>query len=507
MNRSDCFFYATAGVVSIPGHISSSQRRVSCLSRSRSFLLLPSRRLVLPRRMLGATTKRARKPGRRDGRSTLHKWICALVCGYVILIPMLFVGRVRQRGDTGAVDIASDGAGWKSKFDALQASAALQASQLSGEIEALRSARSGAANAGSAAVGVGAARVASRSVDPQYAGKTIGVGVTVLNDGPFFDGAAVLQQSVLAMKSKYPIEFFALCHPNAVKSPANLRALGFKIITRSEPVHWPEGFTGATDWYKEEVHKNGCCGELEFLKLEAYTLTQYHRVLLLDMDTLIVKNIDELFDIDASLVYTPDPDMSGSGVAAPMFQGGFMLVQPSRATYDAFVKVAREGDFRPGSGWGGKNVGWGYGGATIQGILPYYYTFVAPGTGHELDACVYNQMYSQPCRTSEWDKVKSVHFTNCQKPWKCNVRCSCSSRAVRAMLRAARPPPPLSLTLTHTHTLSLSSSLRVQPLPNDLCRKMHKSWWGHRGDLEREQGWPVTPQCGNGVPYKYLPLK
>jgi hypothetical protein len=421
---------------------------------------------------------------------------------------MLFVGWGWRRSGAGAVDIASDGAGWKSKYNALQTSAALQASQLSGEITALRNARGGAATAGSAgaAASGGAARVVSSSVDPLYAGKTIGVGVTVLNDGPFFDGAAVLQQSVLAMKSKYPIEFFALCHPNAVKSPANLRALGFKIITRSEPVHWPEGFTGATDWYKEEVHKNGCCGELEFLKLEAYTLTQYHRVLLLDMDTLIVKNIDELFDIEASLVYTPDPDMSGSGVAAPMFQGGFMLVQPSRATYDAFVKVARKGDFRPGSGWGGKNVGWGYGGATIQGILPYYYTFVAPGTGHELDACVYNQMYSQPCRTSDWDKVKSVHFTNCQKPWKCNVRGSRSSHRLHRITRCSAYPR-LSLPPPSPSRPFLPPSRRVQPLPNALCRKMHKSWWDHRGDLERAQGWPVTPQCGNGVKYKYLPLK
>jgi len=39
------------------------------------------------------------------------------------------------------------------------------------------------------------------------------------------------------------------------------------------------------------------------------------------------KNIDELFSIDKSLVYTPDPDMSGAGVAAPMFQGGFMLLK------------------------------------------------------------------------------------------------------------------------------------------------------------------------------------
>ena len=77
-----------------------------------------------------------------------------------------------------------------------------------------------------------------------------------------------------------------------------------------------------------------------------------------------------------------------------------------------------------------------YGGATIQGILPYYYTFVAPGTSHMLDACLYNSMYSNPCRDDAlWPRVKSVHFTNCQKPWKCNVRASSSLSLSLSLVR------------------------------------------------------------------------
>jgi hypothetical protein len=40
------------------------------------------------------------------------------------------------------------------------------------------------------------------------------------------------------------------------------------------------------------------------------------------------------------------------------------------------MQIIREGDFRPNTGWGGKGVGWGYGGPTFQGVLPYYWQYV-----------------------------------------------------------------------------------------------------------------------------------
>jgi alpha-N-acetylglucosamine transferase len=36
---------------------------------------------------------------------------------------------------------------------------------------------------------------------------------------------------------------------------------------------------------------SGCCGASEFVKLWAFTLTQYHRVVHLDMDTVLYRNI------------------------------------------------------------------------------------------------------------------------------------------------------------------------------------------------------------------------
>lgn len=46
-----------------------------------------------------------------------------------------------------------------------------------------------------------------------------------------------------------------------------------------------------------------CCGADEFLKLQAYTLTDYHRVVHLDVDTLILHPVAEIMGEEVCLHY------------------------------------------------------------------------------------------------------------------------------------------------------------------------------------------------------------
>ena len=89
-------------------------------------------------------------------------------------------------------------------------------------------------------------------------------------------------------------------------------------------------------------------------------------------------------------------------------QGGFLVVRPSRAVFSDLVEVVREGRFGGRySGWNNSGIGnWcggrratlqglsrrrrdarrepnpraprRWGGATVQGAVPYYYSIVAP---------------------------------------------------------------------------------------------------------------------------------
>ena len=60
------------------------------------------------------------------------------------------------------------------------------------------------------------------------------------------------------------------------------------MLERRVPVEIDEIVNRA---YAELMRNSGCCGADEFLKLWAYTLTDYHRVVHLDMDSIIFNNM------------------------------------------------------------------------------------------------------------------------------------------------------------------------------------------------------------------------
>ena len=157
-------------------------------------------------------------------------------------------------------------------------------------------------------------------------------------------------------------------------------------------------------------------------------------------------------------------------------QGGFLLFRPDMEVYNEFVEIIRKGHFTDGGGWGGVT-GVFYGSMTFQGIIPYYYDVLHPGTAIEANHCAYNQMADNPrnkptindvvngkcttgmdecedCRSRPIEEVITAHFTLCQKPWYC--------------------------------------------LPQDgdiiqqrLCRKLHHQWYRIRDDLEQSWGRPA----------------
>ena len=101
------------------------------------------------------------------------------------------------------------------------------------------------------------------------------------------------------------------------------------------------------EYVRTHIEKNGCCGEKELIKLYAYTLLSYHRVVHLDTDVIILANLDELLDLDHSLVFTTDPNMQGKSKVPPV-QGGFLLIRPSMQVYHDLVNVVLNANFVPG---------------------------------------------------------------------------------------------------------------------------------------------------------------
>lgn len=234
-------------------------------------------------------------------------------------------------------------------------------------------------------------------------------------------GAAVLSHSIhLAHEnSSYGYQMYALVHPLAKECSVNLHKLGYTVLIRNTPFDVSD-IRG--EYLREHIDKASCCGEKEFIKLYAYTLVDHPVAVVLDLDSLVLKPLDPLFDaivegeglkqstvdklplhhldgkvpkrIDA--FYTKDYNMINpfnhdvAGV-----QGGFLMVRPSESVFDEYIDLVLEGNYIEGKGWGGK-YGYFFGGAQVQGICAYYYSGLHPEEGVELNRCRINSMVDSP---------------------------------------------------------------------------------------------------------------
>jgi len=137
-----------------------------------------------------------------------------------------------------------------------------------------------------------------------------------------------------------------------------------------------------------------------FTKLHCWRLTQFTKVVFMDADTLVLENIDDLFEREElSAVRDPGwPDCFNSGV--------FVFV-PSEATYTALMHFAITTGSYDGGDQGLLNsffANWGF--SDMRKHLPYVYN------------CCSVTFYSYlPALKQFANKVKVVHFIGANKPW------------------------------------------------------------------------------------------
>jgi hypothetical protein len=316
---------------------------------------------------------------------------------------------------------------------------------------------------------------------------TIAYAVTLTSCGLSVHGAAVLAHSIHLSSirnfhksgSYYDYKLLAFVHPDAKHCTETFQKFGYEIQIRDTPFNITDSDSAILRHF---MPKTGCCGEKEYLKLYSYLQFDYPIVVQLDLDSLILKPMDHLFDVMLSegdenddegqklersarnkvsvmhndplpplgssinAYFTRDYGMAQPGQEHVGVQGGFLIVRPSQAAFDEYIQIVLSGDFTP-DGWGGKHGGY-YGELQIQGIVPYFYDYKHPGTAVELNRCYYNVMADPPrkeeiyrkgkddntvgkcrdgreecqdCRDVPLDEIYSLHFTKCGKPWDCQI--------------------------------------------------------------------------------------
>jgi hypothetical protein len=129
----------------------------------------------------------------------------------------------------------------------------------------------------------------------------IAYAATVTLCGDFYDGAAVLAHSIKEAHSgvTYPTSYpsyrlILFLHPEAGDCAPHFESIGWEVLVRDTPLKVDE-IQG--DNLRTKIEANGCCGEKELVKFWAYTLVEYDIVFHVDLDVVIFKPLDVLFDI------------------------------------------------------------------------------------------------------------------------------------------------------------------------------------------------------------------
>lgn len=302
------------------------------------------------------------------------------------------------------------------------------------------------------------------------------------------DASLILRHSIHKISSrnpssgsKYNYKMYAIVHRQAEKCSAILKDVGFEIVVVDPPIQ-PSEIKG--EYLRKKIHRNGCCGHHEFIKLQAYTLP-HEIVVHVDIDFAFFKPMDNLFD---AMLYDKNseegrnarslielerpgerlPDKIGAFITRdwsqvaptkflPGYQAGFLVARHDPKVMPEMLEIVREGNFTygwgRGSGWHGSGHGGYWGDMGVQGLVAYYYDHVNTDNAVELNQCRYNHMgldilyrgppnyfprrvkkeylggcrnglkYCEDCMNTEFDKIYSVHYAGgCKKPWLCISR-------------------------------------------------------------------------------------
>eukprot|EP00735_Rhodelphis_limneticus_P011137 TRINITY_DN4197_c0_g1::TRINITY_DN4197_c0_g1_i1::g.2203::m.2203 TRINITY_DN4197_c0_g1::TRINITY_DN4197_c0_g1_i1::g.2203 ORF type:complete len:362 (+),score=36.24,sp/H2KYQ5/GYG1_CAEEL/25.32/4e-08,Glyco_transf_8/PF01501.15/5.6e-09,Glyco_transf_8/PF01501.15/0.52,Mannosyl_trans3/PF11051.3/0.025,DUF3087/PF11286.3/0.088,Nitro_FeMo-Co/PF02579.12/0.17 TRINITY_DN4197_c0_g1_i1:50-1087(+) len=260
---------------------------------------------------------------------------------------------------------------------------------------------------------------------PRYA-----IGTTILRD----DGAASYSKAAAIMftsakRAGITTELFAIVNSGSVgpKAIQVLKDAGVEVITATLPFVTSEIKNQEYRELLESNHFLYCgVGWMEFFKLRAWQLTQYDKILLLDADMYINRDLSHIFEL-------PGLTTTDGGEMYSALSGGFLLFKPDNKTYHELVDIVLNGKFDKTTGWHnfgldngrccpkyeGMNRGKGFvqfGSATAQGLLYYYYK--SRKQFYQLPDCIYNLQFMDNCENINCEDVFLYHYTYCGKPWK-----------------------------------------------------------------------------------------
>jgi lipopolysaccharide biosynthesis glycosyltransferase len=230
--------------------------------------------------------------------------------------------------------------------------------------------------------------------------------VTLLSTESYLPGVLALNESLRRFKSRYPL---LVVVSNAIQQSTKnlLEKSGMRVVTCSEGMYVPV----------EIKNKSGHWGNT-FDKIFIFGLTDYRKLVYVDSDMIVLRNIDELFD---------KPHMSAVSAGKFLYpdwirlNSGIMVIEPEQGLPEKIMKTLdkslSEVDALGSTALGDQDL-----------INAYYAEWLASTELHldegynifqsHLDAYIDKNSYALPDENAPLKKpVSIVHFIGKDKPW------------------------------------------------------------------------------------------
>jgi len=222
--------------------------------------------------------------------------------------------------------------------------------------------------------------------------------ITFANSEQYSDGILALAESLREVKSKYPL--IAMVTAQVSQDKRNLLSDIGCIVRLVHELVLPE-----------ELNLEAKRWGPAFTKLISWQFEEYSKLIFLDSDLLVLKNIDELFSLNDTLHATLDTDASSCNFKPErlsLINSGVLVLKPQKSVFAAYMKTLHDQEFLAKGKVNDQDV---IARVSKWQALPY------PVYGAQVTHC--------ECEgdTRMWDdqKIKLVHFTaglkKLPKPW------------------------------------------------------------------------------------------
>lgn len=230
--------------------------------------------------------------------------------------------------------------------------------------------------------------------------------VTLVANREFIPGVKALANSITLSNSPYPLVCMTLSNvytetKEALKdTKATIKEIhpldltnGFVSRHTNEAI---ENLNPMTKGSKPSFHSK----LLNFAKIRLWEMTEFDKIVFLDADTVVVKNIDRLFLYPA---FSAAPNLYQSTADFNRINSGVFVAQPSLSEFELMMKVLDA----PGAYWPRTDQTflekyWGDKDGFILG-LPYFYNSL-------------QYLWFNMPELWDWEKIHLIHY-QFEKPW------------------------------------------------------------------------------------------